>query len=333
MDPSKLTLTPLRISTMVVTAHLGTTLNLQTLLECFHEQAIPLSWPAEGPLKLEYKPIQPVPADATKEVITKAKTAAKLQEKVVIGTCSRDELTSRKKSKNIFFNQATLVVRRRVTPDLFKEVNIKLFRNGGVQMTGIPSDEFAQATLAWLATLLASFSRPVLETPAAPRNYSIQLINSDYQVNGTINRERLHEILVQEYNLFSSFESTIYQGCDTKYYYNEAAPPGATEGICPCGEICSGTGDGRSIGACKEITISPFHTGSIIITGARRFEQIQKAYVFINKILTRHCAEVIKPHPLAAAKAAPATKDAPTKASKSRSEKLRSTPSVATLSP
>ena len=311
MDPSKLTLTPLRISTMVVTAHLGTTLNLQTLLECFHEQAIPLSWPDEGPLKLEYKPIQPVPADATKEVIAKAKAIAKLQEKVVIGTCSRDELTSRKKSKNIFFNQATLVVRRRVSPDLFKEVNIKLFRNGGVQMTGIPSDEFAQATLAWLAALLASFSRPVLEGAAAPRNYNIQLINSDYQVNGSINRERLHEILVQHYNLFSSFESTIYQGCDTKYYYNEAAPPDAPEGLCPCGDtICSGTGDGRSIGACKEITISPFHTGSVIITGARRFEQIQKAYVFINKILTRHCAEVIKPHPEAAPKTAAKSKAA-----------------------
>jgi hypothetical protein len=303
MDPSKLTLSPLRISTMVITAHLGTTMNLQTLLECFHEKAIPLSWPEEGPLKLEYKPIQPVAADATKEVIAKAKTAAKLQEKVVIGTCSRDELTSRKKSKNIFFNQATLVVRRLVSPELFKEVNIKLFRNGGVQMTGIPSDEFAQATLAWLATLLGSFSRPVLEGAAAPHNYNIQLINSDYQINGSINRERLHEILVQEYNLFSSFESTIYQGCDTKYYYNEAAPPTATEGICPCGDtICAGTGDGRSIGACKEITISPFHTGSVIITGARRFEQIQKAYVFINKILTRHCADVIKPHPEPTAK-------------------------------
>ena len=318
MDPSNLTLTPLRISTMVVTAHLGTTLNLQTLLECFHEQAIPLSWPDEGPLKLEYKPIQPVAADATKEVIAKAKAVAKLQEKVVIGTCSRDELTSRKKSKNIFFNQATLVVRKAVTAGIYKEVNIKLFRNGGVQMTGIPSDEFAQATLAWLATLLGSFSRPVLEGIAAPRNYNIQLINSDYQVNGTINRERLHEILVQNYNLFSSFESTIYQGCDTKYYYNEAAPPGAPEGICPCGDtICAGTGDGRSIGACKEITISPFHTGSIIITGARRFEQIQKAYVFINKILRTHCTDVIRPHTVTAKPAAkPAVKPAAKPAAK-----------------
>ena len=307
MDPSKLTLSPLRVSTMVVTAHLGTTLNLQTLLECFYEQAIPLTWPAEGFLKVEYKPIKALPPDATTDQISKAKALAKLQEKLVIGTCSRDELTNRKKSKNIFFNQATLVVRKLVTPGVFKEVNIKVFRNGGAQMTGVPSEEFALATLAWLATSLAQFSRPVLEGVAAPRNFNIQLINSDDRVNGTINRERLHEILVNEYRLFSSFESTIYQGCDTKYYYNEAAPPGSTEGICPCGDtLCVGNGDGRSLGACKEITISPFHTGSIIITGARRFEQIQTAYRFINQILTKHCSDVIKPFPEAKAKAAAA---------------------------
>jgi TATA-box binding protein (TBP) (component of TFIID and TFIIIB) len=298
MDPSELKIGPLRISTMVVTAHLGTTLNLQKLLELFHERAIPLTWPIEGFLKVEYKPIL-----ITNLSEVKAKQKAKQQEKIIVGTCSRDELTKRKKSKNIFFNQSTLVVRRQyaTTPSgqpVFKEVNIKLFKNGGVQMTGIPSDSFAQETLAWLAKELATFSEPVLETPAAPHRYSIQLINSDYQINGHINRERLHEILISEYNLFSSFESTIYQGCDTKYYYNEAAPADAVEGICPCGEImCNGTGDGRTIGQCKEITISPFHTGSVIITGARRFEQIEKAYVFINKILMKHSREIIKPLP------------------------------------
>ncbi len=301
MDPSQLKIGPLRISTMVVTAHLGTTIDLQRLLELFHERAIPLSWPGEGFLKVEYKPILTVKPDATAAELQRAKQRAKQQEKIVIGTCSRDELTKRKKSKNIFFNQSTLVVRRQYATSesgdqVFKEVNIKLFKNGGIQMTGIPSDTFAQDTLAWLARELCTFSEPVLEGEPKPHRYNIQLINSDYQVNGSINRERLHEVLTEQYNLFSLFESTIYQGCDTKYYYNEAAPPEAPEGICPCGKtVCLGTGDGRTLGQCKEITISPFHTGSVIITGARRFEQIEKAYVFINKILVKHCREVIKP--------------------------------------
>jgi len=202
---------------MVVTAHIGTTINLLKLLELFHEKAIPLSWPAEGFLKVEYKPILLAKPNATPQEEQKAKQKAKAQEKIVIGTCSRDELTKRKKSKNIFFNQSTLVVRRQHATNakgepMYKEVNIKLFKNGGIQMTGIPSDTFAQETLAWLAKELSSFSEPVLEGPAKPHRYSIQLINSDYQINGNINREKLHEVLINEYNLFSSFESTIYQG-------------------------------------------------------------------------------------------------------------------------
>jgi TATA-box binding protein (TBP) (component of TFIID and TFIIIB) len=303
MDPAQLTIGPLRISTMVVTADLGTTIHLQRLMELFHERAIPLTWPAEGFLKVEYKPILLAKPDATPAELQKAKAKAKAQEKIVVGTCSRDELTKRKKSKNIFFNQSTLVVRRQHTKTadgqpVYKEVNIKLFKNGGIQMTGIPSDSFAQETLAWLAKELALFSQSVLEGEAKPHKYNIQLINSDYHINGNINREKLHEILIGRYNLFSSFESTIYQGCDTKYFYNESAPPGSTEGVCPCGDsICVGNGDGRTLGQCKEITISPFHTGSIIITGARRFEQIDKAYVFINKILKEHAREIIKPFP------------------------------------
>jgi TATA-box binding protein (TBP) (component of TFIID and TFIIIB) len=301
MNSNDLQIGPLRISTMVVTAHLGTSINLQKLLEIFHERAIPLTYPEEGFLKVEYKPILNLKENATAQELQKAKQKAKAQEKIIVGTCSRDELTKRKKSKNIFFNQSTLVVRRKYMDapsgdPVFKEVNIKLFKNGGIQMTGIPSDTFAKETITWLAKELSSFSEPVLEGEAKPHRYDIQLINSDYQVNGSINRERLHEILINEYNLFSSFESTIYQGCDTKYFYNEATPKDAPEGICPCGDtLCIGNGDGLTLGQCKKITISPFHTGSVIITGGRKFEQIEKAYVFINKILKKHASEVIKP--------------------------------------
>lgn len=285
MDPSKLVISPLRISTMVATAHMGTEMNLQTLLECFHERAIPLSWPEEGVLKVEYKPAKEKDKDKS------------LQKKIVIGTCVRDELTKRKQSKNIFFNQSTLVIRREVHPTIFKEVNVKLFKNGGIQMTGIPTETFALETLQWISKELSSFSRPIFTKAPAPHRFSLQLINSDYSVNGTINREALHSILVNDYNLFSSFESTIYQAVDTKYFYNEALPPGAPEGICPCDELCDGNGDGKSLGACKKITISIFHTGSIIITGARSFKQVETAYKYMNTILPRHCTDIIKPFP------------------------------------
>jgi hypothetical protein len=101
------------------------------------------------------------------------------------------------------------------------------------------------------------------------------------------------------------------------------------EGICPCGDtLCAGNGDGSTLGQCKEITISPFHTGSVIITGARKFAQIEKAYVFINKILVKHCKEVIKPFPT---KAPPVTQPpayVKEKAKGTKSKKASSTQKV-----
>ena len=113
MEVSNLKFTPLRISTLVTTGHLGTTINLNNLFDQFHKYAIPIGYPDEGFLKIEYG-------------------------EKAIGHSSRDILSKRKVSKNSFFNQATLVVRKK-REDIkgFKEVNIKLFANGGFQMTGI----------------------------------------------------------------------------------------------------------------------------------------------------------------------------------------------------
>jgi TATA-box binding protein (TBP) (component of TFIID and TFIIIB) len=50
-------------------------------------------------------------------------------------------------------------------------------------------------------------------------------------------------------------------------------------------------GDGE--GQCKRITISPFSSGKIIITGAREMDQINEAYEFFNEILKTHQNEIL----------------------------------------
>ena len=54
------------------------------------------------------------------------------------------------------------------------------------------------------------------------------------------------------------------------------------------------TGNGEAIGDCKRITISPFQTGRIIITGARSLEQIEEAYRFMNEIFIKHATDIIR---------------------------------------
>jgi hypothetical protein len=77
-----------------------------------------------------------------------------------------------------------------------------------------------------------------------------------------------------------------------------------------CPNPCEGTGSGEAIGDCKRITISPFQTGRIIITGARSLEQIEEAYRFMNEVFIKHAKEIVRvsvlpPQPEGLAEAAP----------------------------
>jgi len=264
---SNLTMSPLRISTMVTTCHAGTGIRLRNLFENFGKWAIPFGYPGEGFLKMEY-------------------------ETKVVGSSTRDVLTKRKVTEKTFFNQATLVIRKARSTGGWKEVNIKMFANGGIQMTGVPTSEFSQESIQFVIKEIMDKDPTVFVGTPGMTKFRVQLINSDYSINRNIYQEKLHKVLSNVYNLFSSHESTIYQGVNTKYYYNKKGNP-LRPGICECKSPCTGQGLGDGEGQCKRITISPFSSGKIIITGAREMDQINEAYEFFNEILKAHQNEIL----------------------------------------
>lgn len=264
--------TPLRISTKVITADMGTAMNSKQLFESIHQILIPLWWPGEGVLKMEH-------------------------DRSVVGLSNRDAFSKRGVSDKTFFNQSTIVVRKATNPQKtqFKEVNVKLFGNGGIQMTGIPAEDFARETLVWLLEELKKIKdNTIFSNVPSLQKFKVQLINSDYQVAHCINRTALHTILSRNYHLFSTFESTIYQGVNTKYYYNDKHPDSSRPGICLCKVKCKGQGSGSGPGECKRITMSVFQTGKIIVTGGRYLYQLEEAYHFLNGVLQTHAKEILR---------------------------------------
>jgi TATA-box binding protein (TBP) (component of TFIID and TFIIIB) len=201
----------------------------------------------------------------------------------------------------------------------WKEINVKLFRNGGVQMTGVRSIEMASDALHWLVGYLQAqcTGAPIFSDTPNIHKEQVQLVNTDFSIGAKVRRDVLHRILSDKYGLNSSYESAIYQGVKTKYFYNAECPADAPPGLCPCDRLCKGSGDGSTIGACKKITISPFQTGQVIITGARTMDQINEAYVFIKRVFAENADEVLRkvyvlPEATAAgAAAAPGTAPAP----------------------
>jgi len=259
----------LRISTITTTAQLGTKIILDAL---FAQIPILQYWDlTDGVLKMEF--------------------SGKVK-----GTSFKDIMLKPKESKTSFFNQATLVVRREVSPLSWKEINVKLFRNGGIQMTGVRSIEMATDTLKWLVPYLQRTCTGAEIFSGTPNIHKeqVQLVNTDFSIGAKVRRDALHRILIEKYRLNSSYESAIYQGVKTKYFYNAGRPADASPGLCPCPKLCKGTGDGSKIGECKKITISPFQTGQVIITGARTMEQINEAYNFIKEVFRTNQDEILR---------------------------------------
>lgn len=255
---------------MVITAHWGTQIHLDQLFESLKSRMIPIWYPEEGILKFEHK-------------------------NMVLGASHKDIFTNRKITSKSFFNQSTIVLRRRILhedekEENWKEVNVKLFANGGIQMTGVTSESFARQSIEWLLQQFKSLEESPFHDPPRIERFSVQLINTDYSLNQFINQDALHKILINEYNLFSMLEKTIYQGVNTKFFYNTN---NEGSGICRCNQFCKGQGSGDGEGKCKRITMSIFRTGRIIITGAREIEQIRSTYDFLNSVFDKHHRTVL----------------------------------------
>ena len=169
------TKTDLRVSTMVITAHWGTQINLDSLFNSLRNIIIPIWYPDVGILKFEHK-------------------------NMVLGASHKDIFTNRKITSKSFFNQSTIVLRRKInegkTDNGWKEVNVKLFANGGIQMTGVTSDTFARESIEWLLNVIKGLPESPFAEPAAIERFSVQLINTDYALNKFINQDALHKLLI-----------------------------------------------------------------------------------------------------------------------------------------
>ena len=146
---------------------------------------------------------------------------------------SQESVFQKKKQikKKVFFNQLTVLVR---IEDTFN--NIKLFNNGSISMTGVKSEKKAKMAINYLFQFiidagLFQVSEPEIEF------FNIVLINSDYDIGFELKRSILHQILVNKYKIFSSFEPCIYPGVNSKFFYNKDYIGKEFKGKCYCNEF------------------------------------------------------------------------------------------------
>lgn len=194
----------------------------------------------------------------------------------------------KQKPKKYFYNQVTIHMPREED----KRVNMKIFNNGRVQMTGVIKSGQGLEKIRGLVqqlNLLSPEHREKIfghsEVVEYIQETETVLINSNFDIGFEIDREALHRLIIHT-GYYSSYEPGIYPGVNIKYYYNSS---NTSPGICNCETPCDGKGKGD---ACKRITIAAFKSGKIIITGGKSDDNIVTAYNFIRKFISEHIDEI-----------------------------------------
>ena len=201
-----------------------------------------------------------------------------------------------KKDNENFYNSCSIIVKGGLN---LKCVNIKLFNNGKITLTGAKEEFDGYHATNVLLEELKKYPEIFKDNEEQNfekfkvDNYKITMINSDFSTYFKIDLLKLLHILNSNTKqLFTKFNPEKYRGLIIGYYWNTEKPK--QDGLCECTMKCNGKGCGTGNGKCKKITISIFKSGRIIITGGQKVKQIEDAYSVINEILRMNYTEIVK---------------------------------------
>jgi hypothetical protein len=289
--------TPFKVSTITAIGSVSTTVNLHL----FYDNLSIIKAPAEsGETGYVYAELAQKHCDvsrrghaATGRASRALKTAEPAQSQ---GAAYKEE---RGGGPGHFDNQVTVIFRLAGLGTAPATMNMKVFKNGKVQITGVKQVQQGLVAIEHLVRVLAAQEEALPGTVGCrdklqAAGYRVCLINSDFFVGFPIRRERLYSVLRREYATVCTFEPCIYPGVKIKFMWNQD-PRSTPCGVCTCTAPCSGRGDGGGNGECRKVTIAVFQSGNVIITGAHTLDQIQSAYDFVVSLAERHYEFILKP--------------------------------------
>jgi flagellar basal body rod protein FlgB len=206
------------------------------------------------------------------------------QRKVSIGLCKKDLAGGSHKKKRAFFNCFVVILRinggiaslhERAPEDdiLYKEMHVKVFNTGKLEIPGIQEDTMLIKVLELLVLVL----RPLLgdELDYIRNRCETALINSNFNCGFYIDRDKLFQLLKYKYRMNCNYDSCSYPGIQSKFYYIPDKPHNEQNGQQPV----------LMSMPYYEVSFMIFRTGSILIVGKCNEDILHTIYRFICMIL------------------------------------------------
>lgn len=183
----------------------------------------------------------------------------------------KNKLKKEENKKKNFFNQVTIIFKLYLDkPKNNNAMNIKIFSNGNIQITGCPS---IRQLIGFLTNLLNIFEQNNKEHQYCNEiitfdkiyDMQVRLANVCGKVNFMINRSKLANIL-EDFNLEYDFVPENKASIDIKYITKDN----------------------------KDVIIKVFESGKYNINGSNTIEQINECYNFLTKLFYEKFNQIIK---------------------------------------
>jgi hypothetical protein len=146
------------------------------------------------------------------------KNKFKDERKITVGISTKNVTNYRGKEKcGAMFNCIAITFRFLNRDGRFHEIHVKVFNTGKLEIPGILNDSLFDRVKVFILDVM----RPLFDEPVAFRDVPNEnvLINSNFMCNFNVNRDALHAILRNKYDIDATYDSCNYPGIKCKYYF------------------------------------------------------------------------------------------------------------------
>ena len=260
------------ISTKTKIAYLNQTIHLYDVF--WNINVMPYDTPYEGVVKKQMKfnsttksQVDEIIEKTNREQVTSTKIITQINNptgrisfkdvrKISVGLCKKDILNNRSKEKSAFYNCFVVILRIKIE-NTFKEIHIKVFNTGKLEIPGIQTNEMFEKAIQLLIQIIQPYIANKIEF--IENKSETVLVNSNFTSNYYLDREKFHNILKYKYRINSNYDPCSYPGIQCKYPLDDGG----------------------------KISFMIFRTGSVLIVGKCEDDILFKVYKYLSDIFKK----------------------------------------------
>jgi hypothetical protein len=298
----------LYISTQTIISFLNTSIDLKDVF--WKLPIIPYSMPTEGIIKKQMKFNSQTQSELDC-ILSQKKTYDYVDEyiinhidnptgrikfkdvrKISIGISKKDIMSYRCKKKSAFYN-CFVIIMRLLHNDIYKEIHVKVFNTGKLEIPGIQNDDVLNKVYILLIKMLTPFITNTLKLSFIMEKSQTVLINSNFNCGYYLKRDVLNDLFKKKYNdtIRSSYDPCTYPGIQCEIYYKQELDKNGKSNVMTITDMKTTTDN-------IKVSFMVFRTGSVLIVGKCSKDILNDIYqflcgIFISEYNIIHEANVI----------------------------------------